>query len=427
MVLNMTDSNVVTVDQITGFRELSGAVSFSSASRKEKYSWINSVLTRFGYARLRGKKDKGTIKAYIQRMTGISGRQLKRLITRKRKTGVVALSPKWGAKNRFQVVYGPAEVLLLAETDNLHLRLNAHATKKILEAELAFGDERFARLAGISASHIYNLRRQRVYESHATTFTSTDPVSAPIGTRQKPRSMGRPGYLRVDTVHQGDLGGEKGVYHLNLVDEVTQWEMVFCVETICERDLSPIFERLQELFPFVVLNFHSDNGSENINHAVAGILERLRIRQTKSRSRHCNDNALVESKNGSVIRKHMGRSHIPRVHARAIDAFYQAFLNPYLNFHRPCGFSTDAVDRRGKVTKRYDTYLTPYGKLKTLDGWERYLAPGWTAAGLEQVASSHSHNGWAKLVAAAKLALVKNINRKEQPVLPTAVRVPCLD
>jgi transposase InsO family protein len=421
MTINMTDTGAVTVDQIREFRELNGAVSFSSTSRQEKYAWINSALTKFGYARLRGKKDKGVIKGYIQRMTGISARQLKRLITRKRKTGVVALSAKWGAKNRFQAVYGPAEVLLLAETDNLHLRLNARATKEILGGELAFGDERFKRLAGISVSHIYNLRRQRAYESHATTFTATDPVSTPIGVRKKPWNMGKPGYLRVDTVHQGDLDGQKGVYHLNLVDEVTQWEVVFCVGTICERDLSPIFAQLQELFPFVVLNFHSDNGSENINYVVAGILERLRIDQTKSRSRHCNDNALVESKNGSVIRKHMGYTHIPRAHAPRINEFYQAFFNPYLNFHRPCGFATDTVDARGRVTKRYDTYLTPYGKLKSLADWEQYLAPGQTAAALEATSTSHSHNGWAKLMGAAKAALIKNINQKEQQILATTV------
>ena len=183
--------------------------------------------------------------------------------------------------------------------------------------------------------------------------------------------MGIPGFLRVDTVHQGDrkiamFKYEKGVYHLNLVDEVTQWEMVFCVETISELHLKPIFEQLQQMFPFVILNFHSDTGRENINYMVADILNRLVINQTKSRSRHCNDNALVESKNGSIIRKHMGYSHIPKSYAQEINEFYQKFFNPYLNFHRPSGFATTTIDRRGKEKKKYDIYLTPYAKLKTL-------------------------------------------------------------
>lgn len=423
----MTDSQIVTIIQIKEFLKLNNAINFASVSRKEKYEWINSVLTKFGYARLKGKKDKGLIKKYIRKMTGMSPRQLKRLITKKRKIGVVSLSPEWGKKNQFAVVYGPAEILLLAETDNLHQRLNANATKNILKDEYEiFGDARFKRLSGISVSHIYNLRGMRTYTSHSTTFTITDPVSTPIGLRRKPQPMGIPGYLRVDTVHQGDrkiamYKYEKGVYHLNLVDEVTQWEMVFCVETISEKHLRPVFEQLQQMFPFVVINFHSDNGGENINYMVADILNRLVINQTKSRSRHCNDNALVESKNGSVIRKHMGYFHIPKTYALEINEFYQKFFNPYLNFHRPCGFATTTVDHKGKEKKKYDTYLTPYAKFKTLENWTQYLAPGRTQKELDDISCVHSHNGWAKLMQEAKSKVFRNIKLKEQSKVPADV------
>jgi len=427
MILNMTDSEMVSIVHIKEFLKVNNVINFTSVSRKEKYQWINIVLTKFGYAGLKGKKDKGLIKTYIRKMTGISPRQLKRLITKKRKTGVIAVSPTWGKKNRFATVYGPAEILLLAETDNLHQRLNAYATKQILLAEYEiFGDVKFKRLSGISVSHIYNLRGKRTYTCHSTTFTVTNPVSTPIGIRRRPDNMGKPGFLRVDTVHQGDrklVTGkyEKGVYHLNLVDEVTQWEMVFCVETISELHLKPIFEQLQDMFPFVVINFHSDNGSENINYTVADILNRLAIKQTKSRSRHCNDNALAESKNGSVIRKHIGYSHIPKTYAQDINEFYQKFFNPYLNFHRPCGFATTTVDRKGKEKKKYDVYLTPYAKLKTLDKWTQYLALGRTQKELDDISTSHSHNGWARLMQAAKTVVFKNINLKEKSKVAASV------
>jgi hypothetical protein len=416
----------VSIVQIKDFLKINNTINFTSVSRKEKYKWINIVLTKFGYAQLKGKKDKGLIKKYIRKMTGMSPRQLKRLITKKRKIGVVTLSPTWGKKNQFVTVYGPAEILLLAETDNLHERLNANATKNILKDEYGvFGDVRFKRLSGISVSHIYNLRFKKVYTSHSTTFTVTNPVSTPIGIRRKPQPMGIPGYLRVDTVHQGDrrialCKYEKGVYHLNLVDEVTQWEMVFCVETISELHLRPVFEILQEIFPFRIINFHSDNGSENINYTVADILKRLIIKQTKSRSRHCNDNALVESKNGSVIRKHMGYFHIPKTHAPVINEFYQKFFNTYLNFHRPCGFATTTIDSKGKEKKQYDTYLTPYEKLKSLENWTQYLAPGRTQKELDEISTSHSHNGWAKLMQEAKTSLFKTIKLKEQSKVATA-------
>ncbi|MBI4370479.1 MAG: DDE-type integrase/transposase/recombinase [Elusimicrobia bacterium] len=121
--------------------------------------------------------------------------------------------------------------------------------------------------------------------------------------------MGRPGWIRVDTVHQGDLDGHKGVYHINMVDSVLQWEIVVCVEKISERYLAPVLEEALGMFPFVIAGFHSDNGSEFINDVVAKLLNKLLIEQTKSRSGRSSDNALVEGKNGSVIRKHMGYWH----------------------------------------------------------------------------------------------------------------------
>jgi transposase InsO family protein len=106
-------------------------------------------------------------------------------------------------------------------------------------------------------------------------------------------------------------------------------------------------------FPFEIEGFHSDNGSEYINGRVAKLLEKLRIEQTKSRSRHSNDNALAESKNASVVRKHMGYSHIPQRYAKPINEFYEKVFNPWLNLHRPCLFASEVVSPKGKVVKRY--------------------------------------------------------------------------
>ena len=151
--------------------------------------------------------------------------------------------------------------------------------------------------------------------------------------------QGKPGFIRVDTVHQGDRDGVKGLYHINAVDEVTQYEVVCTVEKISERYLVPVLEGMLAGFPFKLLEFHSDNGSEFINHKVAELLNSLNIALTKSRSRHSNDNALVESKNGSVIRKLLGHAHVPQHHAERFNLFDQAHLNPYVNYHRPCFLS----------------------------------------------------------------------------------------
>jgi len=89
--------------------------------------------------------------------------------------------------------------------------------------------------------------------------------------------------------------------------------------------------------------------------AVAMILAKLHIEQTKSRSRHSNDNALAESKNASVVRKHMGYAHIPQKYAGPINAFYQEIFNPWLNLHRPCLYATEITSPKGKIIKRYRT------------------------------------------------------------------------
>ena len=144
----------------------------------------------------------------------------------------------------------------------------------------------------------------------------------PIGLRRAPRPNGRAGFVRIDTVHQGDLDGIKGVYHITCVDCVSQWQVMACVQGISEAYQLPVLALILEQFPFVIDGFHLDNGSEFINGRVAQMLEKLRIEQTKSRSRQSNDNALAESKNASVVRKHMGYSHIPPKFATPINAFY---------------------------------------------------------------------------------------------------------
>ncbi len=107
-------------------------------------------------------------------------------------------------------------------------------------------------------------------------------------------------------------------------------------------------------FPFEILGFHSDNGSEYINRKVAKMLEKLRIEQTKSRSRHSlRTTPWPQAKNASMVRKHMGYSHIPKKYAKPINAFYEGVFNSWLNLHRPCMYATDIVSEKDKIKKVY--------------------------------------------------------------------------
>ncbi len=153
-----------------------------------------------------------------------------------------------------------------------------------------FGDARFERLGSISVGHLYNLRNSAPYRAHRVVLTKTRPTkAATIGVRKAPAPEGRPGFVRIDSVHQGDLDGTKGLYHINAVDCVTQWEVLATVQTISEAHLLPVIRQMLEQFPFAILGFHADNGSEYVNHRVAEMLEKLRIEFTRSRPRRSND------------------------------------------------------------------------------------------------------------------------------------------
>lgn len=411
MTIIMDDSQMKTLEHIRQFIKSSMRIAYKTVSLKGRYGWIEAVVRRFKYFTL-GKKDKGIVKAYAQHMTGLSRAQLTRLVAKRLRDGSIRLSRR--ERSRFKTKYTVFDKELLAETDNAHGRLSGPATRRIFDrAYHIYGDKRFERLKDISSAHIYNLRSSRTYQLRARTFVKTRSVSISIGIRRKPDPQGRPGYIRVDTVHQGDLNGKKGVYHINLVDAVTQWEIVMCVEVISEAHLKPALEAALEMFPFLVLGFHSDNGSEYINFIISKMLNELLIEQTKSRSGRTNDNALVEGKNGSVIRKHMGYWHIEQKHAPLINAFYEERFNEYLNFHRPCGFATVTVDEKGRRRKNYKTYQTPHERLKSLvktkESAKKILRAGITFKMLDEIAARQTDNESARMMQEAKDKLFRGV------------------
>jgi transposase InsO family protein len=410
MVIDMNDRQLATLAQVKAFLEGTTAVDFAVAAT-ERYGFIARTLQRFGYRRL-GRADKGVVLRFLERVSGYSRQQLTRLV--KRGTQRCPLSKRYCAsRTSFPRTYTAADVRLLAHTDNLHGTLSGLATKKLMErACLVFGDVRYMRLAVISVAHLYNLRQRAGYQRLQQVWTKTRPVTVAIGERRAPSPNNRPGYLRVDSVHQGDRDGVKGVYHINTVDCVTQYDGVATCERISEAFLIPVLETLLEGFPFRIHGFHSDNGSEYINRDVAKLLNKLLIEeQTKSRSRHSNDNAQAESKNAAIVRKHLGYSHIPQRFASLVNDFCRDHLNPYVNFHRPCLFAETITDAKGRQRKRYPYHLmmTPYDKLKSLDHAEQYLKPGITFALLDAQAHALSDNEAAQRLNDARALLFKTI------------------
>ncbi len=197
------------------------------------------------------------------------------------------------------------------------------------------------------------------------------------------------------------------------MDEVTQWEIVASVSRITEYDLEPLLQDMLGQFPFRIRGFHTDNGSEFINRTVAKLLNKLLIRFTKSRPRHPNDNGLVESKNGAVIRKNLGYTYIPQGCADLLNTYHRDYLNPYINFHRPCFFPVVIIDQKGKVRKKYphETVKTPYEKLKSLPKVETILSPEVTLDKLDAIANQMSDNKFAERMVKARSKLFKQTDR----------------
>ena len=286
MVIDMNEAQVRTVEQVRQVLEGTQELQFRAAEDDEgRYRWIEAVLWRLDYRQL-GRSDRGPVLAYLQRLSGYSRAQVTRLVSRwmagkpLTKNYRAPSMPLRGATRA-------ADIALLAEVDRAMGTLSGPATVCVLRRQReVFGDARFERLGSISVGHLYNLRNSAGYRQQRVVLTKTrGDKAATIGVRKAPAPDGRPGFVRIDSVHQGDLDGIKGLYHINAVDCVTQWEVVASVQTISEAHLLPVIEQMLEQFPFAILGFHADNGSEYVNHRVAKLLDKLRIEFTRSRPR----------------------------------------------------------------------------------------------------------------------------------------------
>jgi transposase InsO family protein len=311
-----------TLEQIEEFLLGTQPVAFGIASTKqERYNWLQKTLIKWRY-QTRNRRERGLLMRFMIRVSGYSPAQLKRLIKQQREAGKVIHRP--ARRNGFKRQYTDTYIRLLAKVDRLHGSPSGGVTKKLCERAFhRFDGSEYKRLSVISVAQVYLLRKTKHYQRQHLNHTKTNPTKVAIGERRKPHPQGQPGYIRIDTVHQGDLDKQKGVYHINAVDEVTQFEVLATVVGISERFLMPALAQLLAQFPFTLKGFHSDNGSEHVNHRVAGLLEKLRIEFTKSRSRHSNDNALAESKNAAVVRKLYGHMHIPKHWAGKINELNQ--------------------------------------------------------------------------------------------------------
>src|SRR5713101_5481562 len=256
MPIRMQDPEQMTLEQMRTLVDSSQTVRFSIEGREAFYNLVSRVLKHHGFARL-SREHKGIVRRFLVKVTGRSRAQITRLIGQwMQSRSIPANLP---LRRRFPSRYTAQDCARLAEVDLAHDGLSGPAVRRILRREYeVFGKQEYQRLANISVSHLYNLRRSKAYRKIRVQVQSTRASKVSIAQRRKPEPRGRPGYLRVDTVHQGHHDGQPGIYHINAVDTVTQWQVVGCVETISERHLLPVLEAMLHQMPFLTRGFHCD-------------------------------------------------------------------------------------------------------------------------------------------------------------------------
>ena len=224
MTISMKVSKALSLEEIRALMAASESLGFEGTKREEVYEWVRQTLVMQEYHKAR-RSERGQLREYIGKMTGLSRAQVTRLIKQYLETGEV--KARAGKRRRFARQYTREDIELLAEVDELHETMSGPATVKIMYRQLyEYGKREYERLAGISVAHLYNLRKSAGYRKRRIYYEKTKPTKVGIGERRKPEPEGRPGYLRVDTVHQGDLDGVKGLYHVTVVDEMTQWQVM---------------------------------------------------------------------------------------------------------------------------------------------------------------------------------------------------------
>jgi hypothetical protein len=202
LTISVHEAVKLNLDQIEAFLEASEEIRFEGENREQVYGWVEQVLRQQHYQQ-QGRQARGLLRRYLEKMTGRSRAQVTRLIGRYRALGEI--QPVRYRRHRFPQRYTRADIELLAIVDEAHETLSGPATRRILQREYQhYGKPEYQRLASISVAHLYNLRQKQRYRERRLNYLKTKPTAVTIGERRRPDPQGQPGYLRVDTVHQGD-------------------------------------------------------------------------------------------------------------------------------------------------------------------------------------------------------------------------------
>lgn len=178
-----------------------------------------------------------------------------------------------------------------------------------------------------------------------------------------------PGVIEADTVaHCGPTLIGEFARTLTMTDLVTGWTETCSIRNNASKWITEAIEGLQQQFPFELVIFDSDCGSEFINHDVAAWLQARDIEQTRSRPYQKNDQAHVESKNNHVVRKHAFYWRYDTPDELALLNQLWPLVSLRLNFFtptkKPTGYTATGDGRKKRI---YDTPATPWQRVQNAD------------------------------------------------------------
>ena len=385
-----------TVDQVRELLDGERASEPPVRTRAAAYRLVEQTLRRLDYCSLR-KTEKGVVRRFLARGTGLSRAQIDRLLHQYRATG--QLRDHRGAPRRpFPRRYTDTDIELLAAVDVLHATPAVPVALKLhARAYHLFGDLRFERLAGISGGHLYNLRRSPVYRSYrAAKITPTRPVlTAVTRGHWKPQPFEQPGHLRVVSLRP--KVGLEGLHCLAFVDEVTQFRFVSTVDRLDKGGLRQALGGLPRAFPFTVRGFHAGVKPDPVASHIVDLLQPWcedRIGRSPTRGA----DAQAADRNSPAAR---------------LNAFTRRLLSPFLNYHWLYLFPTEPArnaDRAAAQPAGAIDIMTPYERLKSLRRADHYLSPGISFAQLDAVALAMTDHQAARMLTNACLRLFGSIN-----------------
>jgi transposase InsO family protein len=182
-----------------------------------------------------------------------------------------------------------------------------------------------------------------------------------------------PGFTEVDLVsHSGNSASGEFAHTLNVTDIHTTWTESVAVLGRGEQAVQRALNEIAEELPFRLLGVDSDNGSEFINWHLKRWCERKEIQLTRGRPYKKDDNAHIEQKNWTHVRKLLGWERYDTHGAiEAINDLYRNELRLWLNLFLPSVKLLKKVRVGSKVRRVYDGPRTPFERVRTCPQAER--------------------------------------------------------